>query len=141
MCIEVLDGSTPAGAWADAYGDLLTELAAGFGALDWRWHRHRWGVVFDIAFADEEAWERFRRSAGFTAITDAIPDPVNGLIISRGWGGASGSRVPRRPRPFAGAGAAEAPIPHQDPPPVQAVQVRLRELLGAGGGSRLSPAS
>lgn len=111
MSIEVLDGATGAGLWADSHADGLIEAALRHDATDWEWHRHPWGVVFELEFADEAAWERYRNSVGVVAALERVPDPVLGLVIYKGRGGSSGSRSPRRPRPLIGAGAAELPIP------------------------------
>ena len=46
-----------------------------------------------------------------SAALDAVPDPVNGLLVYRGRGGGAGSVSPRRPRPSAGAGAMSLPEP------------------------------
>lgn len=113
MSIEVLDGVVSAGSWAETNGDTISEAALGFGATDWAWHRHSWGVVFEVAFADEAAWERFRASDVLTWALERVPDPVSGLIISRGRGGSAGTRQPRKPKPFAGAGAASLPMPFE----------------------------
>lgn len=112
--IEVLDGSYPAGLWSGSHGDALTESALGFGALDWSWHAHSWGVVFEIRFEDEAAWDRWRESPTVVAALDAVPDPVSGLIVYRGRGGSSGRAEPRRPRPLLGSGAAALPLPMND---------------------------
>jgi hypothetical protein len=45
------------------------------------------------------------------AALDAVPDPVNGLLVYRGRGGGAGSVSPRKPRPSAGAGAMALPEP------------------------------
>ncbi|HET7487164.1 MAG TPA: hypothetical protein VFJ85_04500 [Acidimicrobiales bacterium] len=111
MSIEVLDGVFSASRWADAHGDALVEAALSSGASDWAWHRHTWGVVFEVAFADEEAWERYRSLIGVQAALDAVPDPNFGLIISRGRGGSAGTRDPRRRPLLSGSGAAALPIP------------------------------
>ena len=111
MSIEVLDGPFAASLWAESHGDVLVESALGYGALDWRWHRMRWGVVLELRFADEEAWQRFRAHPAVVAALDAVPDGVSGLLIYRGWGGGSSAREPKRPRPIAGAGAAALPVP------------------------------
>lgn len=111
MSVEVHDGRFAAGRWADAHGDSLVENALGHGALEWRWRRFDWGVVLELCFADEEAWDRFRASPAVEAALDAVPDAVSGLRIRRGWGGGSSAREPRRPRPLAGAGAAALPLP------------------------------
>ncbi len=112
--IEVLNGSVPAARWKDAHGTLLVEAALTNGAADWAWHEHRWGVVLEVAFADEGRWERFYGLPAVQAALDATPDPVRGLLVHRGRGGSSGARLPRRPRPLAGAGAVELPGPDPD---------------------------
>jgi hypothetical protein len=111
MSIEVIDGAFAASRWADAHGDSLVESALSSGAVDWSWHRHSWGVVFEVAFSDEAAWDRFRALHGVQAALDAVPDPNFGLIISRGRGGSAGTRDPRRPSLLSGSGAAALPLP------------------------------
>ena len=111
VSIEVLDGSLGGQAWADAHGDSLVEAALAHGATDWSWVRLRWGVVLELSFPDETAWELFRLHPAVQAAFDAVPDPISGLIIYRGHGGASGAGRPRRPRPVAGAGAVALPLP------------------------------
>ncbi len=49
------------------------------------------------------------------AALDAVPDPVNGLLVYRGRGGGAGATSPRRPRPGAGAGAMSLPEPGDEP--------------------------
>lgn len=110
--IEVFDGRTAsASLWVDAWGDTLVESALLSGAVDWSWHRHSWGVVLELAFTDEEAWERYRASLPVQSALDAVPDPVSGLIVYRGRGGSAGQRAPKKPRPLIGSGAAALPIP------------------------------
>jgi hypothetical protein len=109
--IEVFDGATSASLWAEAYRDALIETAITTGAADWSWHRHTWGVVFEVAFASEDAWEGYLDQALVRAALDAVPDPLTGLIVYRGRGGSSGSPFPRRPRPLAGSGSAALPLP------------------------------
>ncbi len=124
MSLEIFDGEVSAARWAAAHGDALTEAAVSGGALNWSWHGHNWGVIFEVEFDNEEAWERFLNSTAVKAALDAVPEPVNGLLIYRGRGGSSSRPVPRRPRPLAGAGAAALPLP-LDP-----VNVDTREALG-----------
>ena len=112
--IEVLDGAFGAGRWAESHGDALVERALRDGAVDWEWHPTRWGIVFEVAFSDEAAWEAFRESPAVQAALDAVPDPVSGVIIYKGRGGSSGKRDPRKPRPLVGSGAAALPIPDGD---------------------------
>lgn len=109
--IEVFDGAAPASVWAEAYRDALIEAAVTHGATDWSWHRHTWGVVFEVAFSDEQAWEAYASLPVVTAALDAVPDPVTGLIVYRGRGGSSGASFPRKPRPLAGSGSAALPLP------------------------------
>lgn len=109
--IEVFDGAVPASVWAEAYRDSLIEAALTNGATDWSWHRHTWGVVFEVSFADEQAWESYAALPVVTAALDAVPDPVTGLIVYKGRGGSSGASFPRRPRPLVGSGSAALPLP------------------------------
>lgn len=111
MSIEVFDGRFSASSWSDAWGDALVESGLLSGAVDWNWHKSSWGVIFEIAFADESAWDRYKDSAGVQAALDAVPDPVSGVIIYRGRGGNSAAGKPRRPRPLIGSGAAALPLP------------------------------
>jgi hypothetical protein len=102
---------SPASSWADAYGDVLSATALTGGAIDWSWHSHTWGVVFELCFEDDEAWERYRALMVVQSALEAVPDPLTGLIVYRGRGGSSGSSLPRRPRPMSGSGAASLPLP------------------------------
>ena len=109
--IEVFDGASSAAGWAESWTDTLVGGALGTGATDWSWHGHSWGVVFEVCFADEASWERFRSLPVVLAALDAVPDPLTGLIVYRGRGGSSGSIEPRPPKPLAGAGSAALPLP------------------------------
>jgi hypothetical protein len=114
--IEVIDAELmPADRWRDAHAARLVEAAISHGAKDWNWMRTPWGVVFEVCFADWDAWTGFRALPGVVAALDSVPDPINGLMIYPGRGGSSGARQPRKPLPKAGAGA--APIPTDDLPP------------------------
>jgi hypothetical protein len=72
-------------------------------------------VVFEVAFGTDTRWEDFRGLAAVRAALDAVPDPVNGLLVYRGRGGGAGALAPRRPRPAAGAGAMALPEPADEP--------------------------
>lgn len=109
--IEVFDGATPASVWAEAYRDALMETALTHGATNWSWHRHTWGVVFEVCFDDEAAWESFTGLPAVVAALDAVPDPVTGLIVYKGRGGSSGASFHRKPRPLVGSGSAALPLP------------------------------
>ncbi len=114
--IEVFDGELlPATRWRDTYSSTLIESAIAHGATDWAWHIHRWGVVFEVVFDADAQWEAFRDLAAVRAALDAVPDPVNGLLVYRGRGGGAGATSPRRPRPAAGAGAMALPEPADEP--------------------------
>jgi hypothetical protein len=114
MSIEVFDAAFPASSWVESYGDALVEAAIFTSAQDWNWQRTSWGVVFELAFAEEADWDRFRQLLIVQIALDAVPDPVGGLLIYRGRGGSSGATRPRKPRPMAGAGAASLPLPIED---------------------------
>lgn len=111
MSIEVFDGTFPASSWQESFGDSLVESALGHGAVDWNWDRHTWGVIFEVAFEDEQAWDRFRDSLTVRTALDAVPDPVSGLIVYKGRGGSAGRSQPRKPKPLSGSGAASLPMP------------------------------
>jgi hypothetical protein len=109
--IEVLHGELSAFGWQEQHDDALIEAALTNGAADGAWHAERWGVVFEVCFADEHQWERFRSLPAVRAALDAVPDPVEGLLIYRGRGGTAGTRTPRRPRPAPDADAISLPEP------------------------------
>jgi len=109
--IEVLDGQFSASWWAQSHREALVEAAITQRAQDWQWVYRDWGVVFEVAFADEADWLRFRATPAVQAALDAAPDPVNGVHTYRGRGGSSGVGEPTRPLPRAGAGAAALPEP------------------------------
>jgi hypothetical protein len=132
--IEVFDGATSASAWADAYRDPLIEAAITAGATDWSWHRHTWGVVFELEFSGEEAWDRYLALPAVQAALDAVPDPLSGLIVYRGRGGSSGAPFPRRPKPLAGSGSAALPLPWiLGPDDVLSITSLTRPVLAAAG--------
>ena len=110
--IEVFHGEKePATRWRESYQDALTEAAVTNGALYWEWSESSSGVIFEVCFADEERWEAFRNLPAVRGALDAVPDPVNGLLVYRGRGGAAGGRKPRKPKPAPGAAAMVAPKP------------------------------
>jgi hypothetical protein len=131
--IEVLNGTSSARAWVEAYGDAIVQAGMSQGAVDWEWQHHSWGSVLEIEFSDEADFERFRSSPVLEAAFDAAPDRVNGLLIHRGRGGSSGARSPRRPRPMSGSGSVALPLPEEDPDWIveseQEVHARSLELL------------
>jgi hypothetical protein len=112
--IEVFSGDKlPASAWRYAYEDELTEAAITNGALYYEWHDTEYGVIFEVLFPADEQWESFRSLPAVRAALDGVPDPVNGLLIYRGRGGAAGSRKPRKPKPAPGAAALELEEPRE----------------------------
>ncbi|WP_205650608.1 hypothetical protein [Actinoplanes solisilvae] len=126
--IEVLDGPRgTARAWSDSLGNALTEAAVTHGAYRWERHTHTWGVLFEIAFRTDEAWEAFRGLPVVTAALDAVPDPAYGFFVYQGRGGSGGKTHPRRPHPIAGGGSAEVPIPD------------VREFILLGGSGAWEP--
>ena len=113
--IEVFHGEIAAGRWRDTYASRLIESAVTAGATSWEWHEYRFGVVFEVAFEADADWEAFRAIPTVQAALDAVPDPVNGLLVYRGRGGGAGTGSPRHPRPAAGAGAMSLPEPGAEP--------------------------
>jgi hypothetical protein len=113
--IEVLHGQLSAFQWQAAYDSELIEAALTNGARDGSWHADSWGVAFEVCFDDAEQWEAFRNLPVVRAALDAVPDPVNGLLIYRGRGGSSATGKPRRPRPAPSAAAVSLPEPEPEP--------------------------
>lgn len=109
--IEVFHDEAGAWMWWLAWQDALIEAAVTNGAIDWVHHRHPWGMVFEVQFAEEWHWERFYALPVVQAALDAVPDPVGGLLVHRGRGGSAGSRRPRHPKPVLASGAAALPEP------------------------------
>jgi hypothetical protein len=126
LSIEVFDGAFPATLWRNAHGEALVEAALTNGAMNWEWHQHRWGVVLEIAFTEEDRREAFRSLPAVLAALDAVPDPVSGLLVYPGRGGGSGAGVPRRPRPAPIAGAAALP----EPPPEPLIELSAVPIAG-----------
>ena len=112
--IEVFSGDKlPASGWRYAYEDELTEAAITHGALYYEWFDTQYGVVFEVLFTSDTEWEAFRALPAVRAALDGVPDPVNGLLIYRGRGGAAGSASPRKPKPAPGAAALELEEPRE----------------------------
>jgi hypothetical protein len=109
--IEVLHGEFSAFGWQQQHDSALIEAALTNGAADGTWHADTWGVVFEVRFETEEQWQAFRSLPAVRAALDAVPDPVNGLLIYRGRGGGAGAGKPRKPRPTPSASAVARPEP------------------------------
>jgi hypothetical protein len=113
--IEVFSGDKlPASGWRYAYEDALTEAAITNGALYYEWHDTEYGVIFEVLFPSDSEWEGFRALPAVRAALDGVPDPVNGLLIYRGRGGAAGETKPRKPKPAPGAAALELEEPREE---------------------------
>jgi len=112
--IEVTHGEISAFRWQEQHDSALTEAALTSGVRDGAWHADQRGVVFDVLFDTEEQWEAFRGLPVVRAALDAVPDPVNGLLIYRGRGGA-GTREPHRPKAAPGPAAVSRPGPPDEP--------------------------
>ena len=113
--IEVLHGEVSAFRWQEQHDSALIEAALTNRVRDGAWHADPWGVVFEVLFDAEEQWEAFRALPAVRAALDAVPDPVNGLLIYRGRGGGAGAREPRRPAPAPGSAAVSLPGPADEP--------------------------
>jgi hypothetical protein len=113
--IEVFSGDKlPASGWRYAYEDELTEAAITNGALYYEWHDTEYGVIFEILFPGDAEWESFYGLPAVRAALDGVPDPVDGLLIYRGRGGAAGGTKPRKPKPAPGAAALELEEPVEE---------------------------
>jgi hypothetical protein len=113
--VEVFSGEKlPASGWRYAYEDELTEAAITHGAMYYEWHDSQYGVIFEVLFPSDAEFEAFRDLPSVRAALDAVPDPVNGLIIYRGRGGAAGSTKPRKPKPAPSAAALELEEPREE---------------------------
>ena len=136
--IEVFSGDKlPASGWRYAYEDELTEAAITHGALYYEWHDTEYGVIFEVLFREDADWEAFRALPAVRAALDGVPDPVNGLIIYRGRGGAAGSRNPRKPKPAPGAAALELEEPKEE----RRLKIKVpRKLRYNGGGDAIDEA-
>ena len=113
--IEVLHGEFSAYLWQEQHDSALIEAALTNGALDGSWHADSWGVIFEVLFETEWQWEAFRNLRVVRAPLDAVPDPVNGLLVYRGRGGGADARKPRRPKPAPAASAVSLPEPEPEP--------------------------
>ena len=49
-----------------------------------------------MCFTTDEQWETFRALPTVVGALDAVPDPVNGLLVYRGRGGALAPASPAR---------------------------------------------
>jgi len=113
--VEVFSGEKlPASGWRYAYEDELTEAAITHGAMYYEWHDSQYGVIFEVLFPSDAEFEAFRDLPSVRAALDAVPDPVNGLLIYRGRGGAAGSTKPRKPKPAPSAAALELEEPKEE---------------------------
>jgi hypothetical protein len=115
LTIEVFDGAFPASRWRAAHGEALLLTALTNGGTDWHWHVHRWGLVLELAFDEEQQRNNFPSIPAVRAALDAVPDRVSGVLVYRGRGGGAGAGLPRRPQPTPLAGAAALTEPDEDP--------------------------
>jgi hypothetical protein len=113
--IEVLHGELSAYRWQEQHDSALIEAALTNGAIDGSWHAGSWGVIFEVLFETSEQWEAFRALPAVRAALDAVPDPVNGLLVYRGRGGGADARKPRKPKPAPTASAVSLPEPQAEP--------------------------
>jgi hypothetical protein len=125
--VEVFSGEKlPASGWRYAYEDELTEAAITHGAMYYEWHDSEYGVIFEVLFPSDVQFEAFRDLPAVRAALDAVPDPVNGLLIYRGRGGAAGSTKPRKPKPAPSAAALELEEPREQIVAKAAKRMRAR---------------
>ena len=131
LTVEVFDGGTSAAAWARAWHDSVVETAVTGGCVFWDEHEHRWGVVLEFAFREEQQRDAFHNSPLLRAALDAAPDPVNGVLVYPHRGGGTGARQPRRPRPLVQGGAAALPLPEPEFEPLVGQLVSMPPSTGS----------
>ena len=102
-----------AAAWWDAVGNQIVGAALHDGAQDFGVTMRSWGVIFEVAFANDDLAERFRESASMRAAIEQL-GPLRLEVTSGRGGGTSGARLTRRPRPLLGSGAASLPLPEPE---------------------------
>src|SRR6202167_2261627 len=113
--IEVFSRERLSGSgWGHVHEDRPTQAAMTHGAMYYEWHDTEYGVIFEVLFREDADWEAFRALPAVRAALDGVPDPVDGLIIYRGRGGAAGSRNPRKPKPAPGAAELELEEPKEE---------------------------
>jgi hypothetical protein len=96
--IEVRHGEVSAFRWQERHDSALIEAALTSGVRDGAWHADRRGVIFEVLFGTGHQRETFLSLPAVRAALDAVPDPVNGLLIYRGRSAAA-ARQPGRPKP------------------------------------------
>jgi hypothetical protein len=94
--IEVRHGEASAYRWQEQNDSALTEAALASGVRDGAWRADGRGVVFEVLFDTEEQWEAFHGQPVVRTALDAVPDPVNGLLISLGRCAAAAGPGPSR---------------------------------------------
>jgi hypothetical protein len=113
--IEISGGDFAVSTWIRARGEEVIRTALEHGAHDWDWASRAWGVVLEFSFGDSLApdggWASFIDNPLVKAALDAVPDPINGLLLYPGRGGSCPALVPRRPKPAPVAAAAALPEP------------------------------
>ena len=136
--IEVRHGEFSAFRWQEQHDSGLIEAALTNAAIDGAWHADTWGVVFEVCFGHEEQWEAFRNLPAVRAALDAVPDPVNGLLVYRGRGGGAPARQPRKPKPAPSASAVSLPEPEAGQY-VDLTNISPPDPAHAGTASRQAP--
>ncbi len=112
--IEVDDDARPSAfAWWETVSEQIISAAFQFSALDFSITVRSWGVVFEVAFVAESYADAFRDGAAMRSAIDQLGILRLEVTSGRG-GGTAGARLPRRPRPILGSGAAELPLPDPD---------------------------
>lgn len=100
--------------------------------------------MLELCFSEDlpaGGWAAFRDATLVKAALDAVPDPINGLLMYPGRGGSSGARVPRKPKPAPAAAAAALPEPDVSDEVVRIASSAAVEELPVGRGRFVYPAS
>jgi hypothetical protein len=96
--------------WWENLGTRIVGAALQFSPQDFEVTFRSWGVVFEVSFANESLADAFRWSPAMHSVMEQLGSLRVEVTSGRG-GGTTRARLPRRPRPLLGSGAAELPIP------------------------------
>jgi hypothetical protein len=99
--------------WWENQGMRMVGAAVQFSAQDFKITFRSWGVVFEVCFANDLLADAFRDSAAMQSVMEQLGSLRVEVTSGRG-GGTTRSRLPRRPRPLLGSGAAELPLPLEE---------------------------
>jgi hypothetical protein len=96
--------------WWENLGMRMVGAALQFSPQDFEVTFRTWGVVFEVSFASDAFATAYRESPAMLSVLEQLGSLRVEVTSGRG-GGTTRARLPRRPRPLLGSGAAELPLP------------------------------